>query len=191
MLWREKYLIGFSFAAFVGAVLLFVLVTWFLWTKSIGIEEARTADLAERLGQRTEQVIVSSRDMLDRFNRSPTVACSQTHVKEMQEAAIAKPYMRAIGYWQAAKRICGVGFIQAIQLKPSKADRIYDSGVIAWWPGPQTEIGGVRLFLMRYGQHDIAIDPRILLEPETVQQWQAGLWRQRPAMRWLGRCDSR
>ena len=95
---------------------------------------------------------------------------------EMQKAAIAKPYIRAIGYWKAAKRVCGVGFIQEIELKPSKADRIYDSGVIAWWPGPQTEIGGVELFLMRYGKHDIAIDPRMLLEPDTVQQWQAGLW---------------
>ena len=30
-------------------------------------------------------------------------------------------------------------------LKPARADRIYDSGVIAWWPGPQTEVGGVQL----------------------------------------------
>ena len=108
MLWKEKYLFGYSFAAFVGAVLLLALVTWFLWTKSIGIEEARTADLAKTLGQRAEQVIVNSRDMLDRFNQSPSVACSASHIMEMQKAAIAKPYIRAIGYWKAAKRVCGV-----------------------------------------------------------------------------------
>jgi len=176
MRWREKYLIGFSIAAFVGAALLFALVTWFLWVKSIGIEEARVAGLAESLGQRTEQVIVDARNMLERFNQLPEPACSQSHIQEMQKAAIARPYIRAVGYWQAAKRICGVGFIQSIELKPSRADRIYDSGVIAWWPSAQTEVGGVKLFLMRYGKHDIAIDPRMLLETGTIQHWQAGLW---------------
>lgn len=29
---------------------------------------------------------------------------------------------------------------------------------------------------MRYGKHDIAVDPRMLLETSTVQEWQAGLW---------------
>lgn len=176
MFWRQKYLVGFSLAAFIAAALLFALVTWFLWVESVRIEEARVADLAETLGQRTEQVIVDARDMLDQFNRYPKPACSPDHVKAMQEAAIARPYIRAIGYWRAAKRICGVGFIQAIELKPSQADRVYDSGVIAWWPSPQTEVGGVRLFLMRYGKHDIAVDPRMLLETSTVQEWQAGLW---------------
>ena len=94
----------------------------------------------------------------------------------MHAAAVAKPYIRAIGYWRAAQRICGVGFIQAVDLKPARADRIYDSGVIAWWPSSQTEVGGVQLFLMRYGDHDLAIDPRMLLAATTVQGRQAGLW---------------
>ncbi len=173
---RGRSLIVFSLTALIGAGLLFALVTWFLWEKSIRIEEARVADLAQMLGQRTERVIVDARDMLDEFNRFPAPACSPAHIDAMQAAAVARPYIRAIGYWRAANRICGVGFIQAVEFKPSRADRIYDSGVIAWWPGPQTEIGGVRLFLMRYGNHDIAIDPRMLLETGSAQQWRAGLW---------------
>ncbi len=173
---RGGKLIVFSLAALIGAGLLFAMVTWFLWAKSIRIEEARVADLAKMLGQRTEHVIVDARDLLDGFNRFSAPACSPAHIEAMQEAAVARPYIRAIGYWRATNRICGVGFIQAIELKPSRADRIYDSGVIAWWPGPQTEVGGVRLFLMRYGNHDIAIDPRMLLEIGSAQQWRAGLW---------------
>ncbi len=152
------------------------MVTWLLWSKSIRTEEARVANLAQTIGKRIERVIVDARDMLDGFNRFPAPACSRAHVGAMQEAAVARPYIRAIGYWQATNRICGVGFIQAIELKPSRADRIYESGVVAWWPGPQTEVGGVRLFLMRYGNHDIAIDPRMLLEIGSQQQWRAGLW---------------
>jgi sensor c-di-GMP phosphodiesterase-like protein len=37
-------------------------------------------------------------------------------------------------------------------------------------------VSGVPLFLMRYGDHDLAIDPRMLLEPRLVQERQAGLW---------------
>lgn len=173
---REIFLIGFSLATFIGALLLFGLVTWFLWSKSVNIEEARVAVQAEALGQRTEQIIVNSRNMLDDFNKISAPPCSAAHIKIMHEAAVAKPYIRAIGYWRADKRICGVGFIQDIALKPSRADRIYDSGVIAWWPSPQTEVGGVQLFLMRFGDHDVAIDPRLLLEITSTQQRQAGLW---------------
>ena len=173
---REQHLIGFSLAALVGAVLLFALVLWLLWSKSVNTEEARVAYLAETLGQKTEKIIVDARDMLNRLNRLPASPCSAEHVRVMQEAAVARPYIRAIGYWRADRRICGVGFIQAVELKPPKADRIYDSGVIAWWPSPQTEVSGVRLFLMRLGKHDIAIDPRLLLQTELVQDRRAGLW---------------
>ncbi len=173
---RERFFLGFSMAAFGGAALLFGLITWFLWNQSIATEEARVEGLARDLGQRTEQIIVDARDMLKTFNDMPTQRCSEEHVSAMHKAAIAKPYIRAIGYWRAAQRICGVGFIQAVELKPSRADRIYDSGVIAWWPSSQTSVSGVPLFLMRYGDHDIAIDPRMLLEPKLVQDRQAGLW---------------
>ena len=173
---REVILIGFSLAIFIGAALLFGLVSWLLWSKSVNLEEARVAIQAEAMGQRTEQIIVDSRNMLDDFNKISAPPCSAAHINSLHEAAVAKPHIKAIGYWRAEKRKCGVGFIQDVALKPSRADRIYDSGVIAWWPSPQTEVGGVQLFLMRYGDHDIAIDPRLLLEITSAQNLQAGLW---------------
>jgi len=173
---RERTFVAFSAAAFIGAVLLFGLITWLLWRESIETEEERVADLARDLGQHTEQVIVEARNMLEAFNKLQVDRCSEAHLSVMHKAAIAKPYIRAIGYWRAAQRLCGVGFIQAVELKPSRADRIYDSGVIAWWPSSQTAVSGVPLFLMRYGDHDIAIDPRMLLEPRLIQDRQAGLW---------------
>lgn len=144
MFWRQKYLVGFSLAAFIAAALLFALVTWFLWVESVRIEEARVADLAETLGQRTEQVIVDARDMLDQFNRYPKPACSPDHVKAMQEAAIARPYIRAIGYWRAAKRICGVGFIRRSN---SSRRRPTESTIPALSPGgrahkPKSAVSG-------------------------------------------------
>ena len=173
---RERTFVAFSTATFIGAVLLFGLITWLLWRGSIETEEERVADLARDLGQHTEQVIVEVRNMLEAFNKLQVDRCSEAHLSVMHKAAIAKPYIRAIGYWRAAQRLCGVGFIQAVELKPSRADRIYDSGVIAWWPSSQTEVSGVPLFLMRYGDHDIAIDPRMLLEPKLVQDRHARLW---------------
>ena len=173
---RERTFVAFSTAAFIGAVLLFGLITWLLWRESIETEEERVADLARDLGQHTEQVIVEVRNMLEAFNKLQVDRCSEAHLSVMHKAAITKPYIRAIGYWRAAQRLCGVGFIQSVELKPSRADRIYDSGVIAWWPSSQTAVSGVPLFLMRYGDHDIAIDPRMLLEPNLVQGRQARLW---------------
>jgi sensor c-di-GMP phosphodiesterase-like protein len=139
-------------------------------------EEARVAALARDLGERTESIIVDARDMLDVFNRLSVARCSEEHLSIMHQAAVAKPWIRAIGYWRAAQRICGVGFIQAVELKPSRADRIYESGVIAWWPNSQTEVAGVQLFLMRYGDHDVAIDPRMLLDTAPEAGRHAGLW---------------
>ena len=173
---RKRTFVAFSAAAFIGAVLLFGLITWLLWRESIETEEERVAGLARDLGQHTEQVIVDVRNMLEAFNKLQVDRCSEAHLSVMHKAAIAKPYIRAIGYWRAAQRLCGVGFIQAVELKPSRADRIYDSGVIAWWPSSQTAVSGVPLFLMRFGDHDIAIDPRMLLEPKLVQDRHAGLW---------------
>ena len=172
----EKVFFGFPLAAIAGALLLFGLVSWVLWQESMEFEERRVAELARVLGERTEQIIVDARDMLSEFNSSTLRRCSDEHINAMHTAAIAKPYIRAIGYWRAAQRVCGVGYIQAVDLRPSRADRIYDSGVIAWWPSSQTNVGGVQLFLMRYGDHDLAIDPRMLLEATTVQGRQAGLW---------------
>lgn len=172
----EKVFYVFPLAAIAGALLLVGLISWVLWQESLEAEERRVAELARVLGERTEQIIVDARNMLNDFNNSKLPKCSDKHINAMHTAAIAKPYIRAIGYWRAAQRVCGVGYIQAVNLKPSRADRIYDSGVIAWWPSSQTKVGGVQLFLMRYGDHDLAIDPRMLLETSTVQGRQAGLW---------------
>lgn len=172
----ESAFLGFPLVAMGGALVLLSLVSWLLWRESIDTEEQRVAELARVLGERTEQIIVDARDMLDAFNSSDLPRCSAAHHKAMHEAAMAKPYIRSIGHWRAADRVCGVGYIQAIDLKPPRADRIYGSGVIAWWPSAQTNVGGVQLFLMRYGDHDVAIDPRMLLEPSMVQNRQAGLW---------------
>ena len=139
-------------------------------------EERRVADLARVLGEEAESIIVTARGMLASFNASEAPRCSDSHIREMHRQAVAKPYIRGIGYWRANERICGVGYIQAVELKPNRADRIYESGMLAWWPGPQTSVGGVELFLMRYGDHDVAIDPRMLLSPGTSHGRQAGLW---------------
>ncbi|MEE8118245.1 MAG: EAL domain-containing protein [Gammaproteobacteria bacterium] len=173
---RGKVLIGFSLGAFAGVVLLFTSTTWFLYTESLKAEEQEVANLARALGERTERIIVEAREMLDAFNKFPMERCSKEHLRAMHEVAVAHPHIRAIGYWRAAERLCGVGFIQGVALRPSRADRIYESGVIAWWPKPETEIGGVQLFLMRYGEHDVAIDPRMLLEAGPMQDRLAGLW---------------
>lgn len=168
---------GFPLVVIAGIVVLFGSVSWVFWRESIATEEQVVAELARVLGERTEQIIVDARDMLDTFNASDAPRCSAEHSQAMHEAAISKPYIRAIGYWRAAERLCGVGFIQSIALKPSRADRIYDSGVIAWWPSAQTKVGDVQLFLMRYGDHDVAIDPRMLFEEAAaVNSRQAGLW---------------
>src|SRR5690606_18721327 len=53
---------------------------------------------------------------------------------------------------------------------------IYDSGVVAWWPSSATEVGGIQLFLMRFGDHDVAIDPHALLDVGPLEGREAGLW---------------
>lgn len=173
---RERLLVGVSLAAFAGVVLLFGSVLWVLWRDSLATEEALVGGLALSLGTRTENVILDTRDLLASFDRLPGPRCATEHLQAMENAAASRPYLRAIGHWRAARRLCGVGFLQTHDLKPSRADRIYDSGVVAWWPGPDTEIGGVRLFLMRYGDHDAAIDPNMLLEIGPLEQRQVALW---------------
>jgi len=169
-------LIGLLAGAFIGVLLLFVFFTWFIWRESFVNEEKRIGALAASLGLYTESAIIAARDMLDGFNKLDVERCSREHLKAMQEAAISMPYIRAIGFWRANKWQCGAGFIQGVGLTPPRADRIYDNGVIAWWPGPHTEIGGVQLFLMRLGEHDVAIDPRMLLDAVPLKDQQAGLW---------------
>jgi sensor c-di-GMP phosphodiesterase-like protein len=176
MLRRARIVVESSLAALVGVALLLAMIVWLVWRESVDAEEAYAGGLATALGRTTEHTIVDARDLLAGFDKLTVERCSPEHLHALQEAAISRPYIRAIGYWQAAERQCGVGFIGGEGLKPARADRIYPSGVIAWWPSRQTEVGGVQLFLMRYGDHDLAIDPRLLLDLGPNPNRQAGLW---------------
>jgi sensor c-di-GMP phosphodiesterase-like protein len=171
---RGRIVLGSLLAALVGGAVLFASIAWFLWQESVAAEAAYNVGLANSLGERTERIFHDTRDLLEQFNRMPAVPCSPEHLQAMQDAAMARPYIRAIGYWQETERLCSVGFHQG--LKPPRADRIYDNGVIAWWPSVHTRVGGVELFLMRYGQHDVAIDPRLLLDLGPNPRRQASLW---------------
>lgn len=173
---KDKILLAASAATLAGVAALSAAIGWWLWRESITAEAAYVGGLAARLGERTEATLLDTRDMLARFDALDSPRCSPEHLKAMQEAAVSRPYIRAIGHWRGAERLCGVGFLQAGELKPARADRIYDSGLIAWWPSAQTEVGGVQLFLMRWGEHDVAIDPRQLLDLGPLAQRQAGLW---------------
>ena len=173
---RQKVMLGGALLAFIGVAALFLASLWLLWNDSVKSEEAYAGGLAASLGQRTENIFTDTRDMLAGFDRLTVERCSKEHMQAMQHAAISRSYVRAIGYWQATERICSTGFLPNDGLKPLRADRVYDSGVIAWWPGPQTEVGGVQLFLMRFGDHDVAIDPRLLLDLGPMQNRQAALW---------------
>ena len=172
---RGKIVVGSAIAALAGVAILFASIVWLLWKESVASEAAYAGGLAASLGQRTEHIFIDTRDMLAGFDKLQAPRCSPEHLQALQKAAIARPYIRAIGYWQATERICGVGFLPQ-GLKPPHADRIYDNGVIAWWPSPHTESGGVQLFLMRYGGHDVAIDPRLLLDLGPIRDRQAVLW---------------
>lgn len=176
MLRRERKLIGITLAAVAGVVLLLGALLWVLWSDSIETETAVAGRFASALGERTEAILLDTRDLLAEFDRLPDTRCSSGHLQAMQDAAISRPWLRAIGHWRGVERLCSVGFLQSRELKPTRADRIYESGVVAWWPSEQTEVGGVRLFLMRFGDHDAAIDPRMLIEIGPLQQRQVGLW---------------
>ena len=173
---RDRLLWRVSLTALAGVLVLFGALGWYVRNESLSAEEERLERLARRLGESVEYAIIAARDTLDELNELELEPCSTAHLAAMQNAAIARPHIRAIGYWQAAERLCGVGLVRGAELTPPRADRIYDSGVVAWWPGPQTEVGGVQLFLMRYGEHDVAIDPRLLLDTGVVEELQAGLW---------------
>lgn len=173
---REKILLGISLSAFAGVAALFASLMWYLSQESVRAEEQLVGGLAAQLGERAEAMILDARTLLREFERLPHRRCSPAHLRALQEVAISRPHIRAIGYWSAVERRCGVGFMETSPLRPPRADRIYESGVIAWWPSPQTQVGGVQLFLMRFGDHDVAIDPRGLLDVGPMQHRQAGLW---------------
>jgi len=173
---RERVILVVSLLAFFGIAALFGSVAWYLWRDSVSAEERLVGGLAAALGERTEAMILDTRTMLQELDEIPHARCSPAHLQALREVAVSRPHIRAIGYWRAAERRCGVGFLGDSGLRPPRADRIYPSGVIAWWPSRFTEVGGVRLFLMRYGDHDAALDPRVLLDVGPLAHRQAGLW---------------
>jgi sensor c-di-GMP phosphodiesterase-like protein len=173
---RGKIIFGAAFAALLGICVVFSATLWLLWRESVTAEEAYAGGLAAFLGKNTEHLLLDARDMLNSFDQLADARCSSAHLQAMRDAAISRPYVRGIGYWQTSARLCDVGFLPQQGLRPAHADRVFDSGVIAWWPSAQTQAGGVQLFLMRYGDHDVAIDPRRLLDLGTLQDRQAVLW---------------
>lgn len=176
MLRRQRIVVGSALVALFGVALLLAASVWLLWRESMASEAAYAGGLAASLGNRTEGIFLDTRDLLAGFDRLPAPRCSPAHLQALRDAAVSRPYIRAIGYWRAADRQCGVGFLPDEGVKPPRADRIYPNGVIAWWPGRHTEVGGVPLFLMRYGDHDVAIDPRLLLDLGPMAHRRAGLW---------------
>ncbi|MBS0583734.1 MAG: EAL domain-containing protein [Proteobacteria bacterium] len=175
MLRHEKTVVWVILTGLLGIAGLLGTLTWFLWRESVASEDAYSGKLAAILGDRVENIMVDLRDMLVQFDALDLPRCSDSHLDALRIAAMSRPYVRSIGYWQANKRLCAVGFLPAA-LKPQRADRVYDSGVIAWWPGEQTKVAGVELFLMRFGDHDVAVDPRQLLDLGPMQDRQAELW---------------
>lgn len=176
LLRRDKVVVALLASALLGVLLLFSVLGWYLWRESVVAEEARLGDLAQRLGLQAESTIIDARDLLEALNDSPFPRCAPEHVRLMQEETFARPHIRAIGFWRAAERLCGTGFAEGAALRPPQASRIYDNGLIAWWPGPDTTVGGVPLFLMRFGNHDMAIDPRQLLNTGPLNDQKVGLW---------------
>jgi sensor c-di-GMP phosphodiesterase-like protein len=169
-------MVSAALAALAGSAVLVASTLWISWRETLTAETADAGGLATALGTGAEHIIVDTRDMLAQLNALTVERCSAAHLKALQDAGAARPYIRALGYWQANQRRCGIGFALEDGLRPSHADRIYDSGVIAWWPGPETELGGTRMFLMRLGDHDAAIDPRMLLDFGPVRDRKAALW---------------
>ncbi|MDX1569338.1 MAG: EAL domain-containing protein [Xanthomonadales bacterium] len=159
-----------------GILLLIAPLSWVLWKESVVAEERNVEQVARLLGERTEQRIVAAISVLDRLNNQDWEACSPAHVEAMHNAAVVRPYIKSIGYYRAEERLCGAGFIQTSEVRPPRADRIYDSGVIAWWPGEDTSLAGLPLFMIRYGVHDVAMDPRQLLDAEPLEDRRAALW---------------
>lgn len=173
---RDTLMLTLLAGSLLGIVALVGLLGWFLWRESVVAEEERLRALAQRLGEHTEGAIIDARSVLQRLNESTAPRCQRDHLQAMQEVTFSRPWVRAVGYWRAAERLCGTGFAEGAALRPPQASRIYDNGVIAWWPSENTEVGGRALFLMRLGNHDIAMDPQLLLNAGLLEEQRAGLW---------------
>ncbi|MEE4295163.1 MAG: EAL domain-containing protein [Wenzhouxiangella sp.] len=172
---RKTLLVACSVGA-IGVVMPIALVLWVIWQQTVIVEEQRLVELSQDLAAQTEAAIVDARSLLERLNKQEFEPCSQEHLLTLQNEALSRLHLRAIGYWEAADRLCGAGLVQGQRLTPQRASRIYDSGVVAWWPSPDTTAGDVALFLMRFGNHDVAIDPRLLITPGQLRDKRVALW---------------
>ncbi|NDY96617.1 EAL domain-containing protein [Wenzhouxiangella limi] len=165
-----------SLAGAIGVALPATLLLWVIWQQTVMAEEQRLTKLSEDLAAQTEHAIVDARALLEELNSQAFEPCSPHHLLTLQNEALSRVHVRAIGYWEAANRLCGAGLVQGQRLTPARASRIYDSGVIAWWPSAATTAGDVALFLMRFGNHDMAIDPRLLITPGQLEGKQVAVW---------------
>lgn len=165
---RQRLIVGIAATALVGLSLLFVGVFWGLWREALEAERRDVGQLAQQLGGRAEAVIQDTRELLENLDRLDHPRCSEAHLQAMHEAAARRPHLRSLGHWSATTRLCGVGFVPASGLKPPQADRIYPSGLLAWWPSDYTRVGESALFLLRLGDHDAAIDPQLILREAAI-----------------------
>jgi len=104
-------MISSAVAALAGSVVLFTSILWISWKESLTSEEAYAGGLATALGKTAERMILDTRDMLGQFNGLAAPRCSPEHVRALQNAGVSLPYVRAIGYWRANERLCGIGFL--------------------------------------------------------------------------------
>jgi sensor c-di-GMP phosphodiesterase-like protein len=165
---RGRLIAGISVLALLGLGLVVVVVMWLWWRETLESEGRRSGRLAEELGARTEAIILDTRNLLHQLDALEAPRCSPEHLQAMHEAAASRVWLRSLGHWQAATRVCGVGFLPDRGLKPPQADRIYDSGLVAWWPGPHTTVGPSTMFLLRFGDHDAALDPQLILREVQI-----------------------
>ncbi|MBK7908026.1 MAG: EAL domain-containing protein [Gemmatimonadetes bacterium] len=176
---RDRVVVLSMMAALGGVMLLLASIGWYVWRGSFSAEERLVGGLAATLGERTEAMILDTRRLLADLDRLAGPRCASGHLRALQDSALRRPHIRAIGSWQGAERACAVGFVPMRALPPTRADRTYASGMQAWWPSRRTTVGGVALFVMRLGDHDVAIDPRRLLDVGPLEGRQVALWVER------------
>lgn len=173
---RQRILLGSLLLALVGAALLAATTAWISWREAFDEEGHEISELARGLAARTERIVLDARRVLSELDKVAAERCSRDHIEAMQAAAMQHPWIKSIGYWQADQRLCATGLSEGTALKPPRADRIYPSGLIAWWPSKNTEVASVQLFLMRFGNHDVAMDPRFFVDIGITDEQAAGLW---------------
>jgi sensor c-di-GMP phosphodiesterase-like protein len=138
---RGKILFASALSLLLGTAALFASIGWYLWKESVASEASYAGGLAASLGQPVEQIILDTRKMLAAFDQLQVPRCGAEHLRAMQDAAISRPHIRAIGYWQATDRVCGVGFLPHEGL--GRRTRIA-STIAVWLPGGPAANGGWR-----------------------------------------------